>query len=214
MSFSDYHYLLLNKDGIVENDIFISPLHVKVQVYKNWLYVKDQKAWENGGQFVSPTVMEIQHGFLTYKDVLIYAKRGPNRGIYFVIWVEQYNQYHFDFVIGLGMSAYRDWIAYELKKLNMYSTKNKKDWSLCITGTNNVYLDNVIKNRSILIHDAEQKGKEYDFKKHCIEIQKNNIDYLNEKIFIPWRNNRYDFIQKEIPKNLVKKYRKIILRKT
>jgi hypothetical protein len=213
MSSSDYHSLLLSKNGIVRNNTFVTPLRIEVQVHKNWLYIKDFQAWENGGQFSVPTVMEIRHGLFTYKDVMVFAKRGPNRGIYFVIWVEQYAQYYFDFVVGLGMSAYRDWVAYELKKLNLYDKKTKDNWTLSSTITNQVYLKNLEKNENILIHDA-QKGKQYNFEQHCIDIQKKNLDYLNERVFIPWRNDRYHFIQKEVPSNFVEKYKKMVLRKT
>jgi hypothetical protein len=85
MALSNWDTLAVDENGESTNGVFISKLGVSVEFYKNWLYVRDEKAWQDGGRFVSPTVMQIEEGTLSYKDVNIVARRGPQNGVYAVI---------------------------------------------------------------------------------------------------------------------------------
>ncbi len=85
MALSNWDTLALDESGRPTNGVFTSPLGIVVEIYKNWLYVRDSKGWESGGGYVEPTIMEIQHGSLSYKDVQISAIRGPKNGVYCVV---------------------------------------------------------------------------------------------------------------------------------
>jgi len=90
MALSNWDTFAVNEKGESVDGSFVSPHAVVVDIYKNWLYVSDEKAWEEGGGFVRPVVMEIQEGHIRYKDMHIYAVRGPQQGIYCAVWIPRY----------------------------------------------------------------------------------------------------------------------------
>lgn len=117
MALSNWDTLSLNQDSEPTNGSFTSPLGVEVSVYKNWLYVRDPHAWQEGGRFIEPIVMQIEQGTLTYKDVQIVAIRGPQNGVYAVIWSTQYHDNDEDGnyvpptvtgMIGIGVSGFEE----------------------------------------------------------------------------------------------------------
>ena len=54
---------------------------VSVEVYKNWLYIKDAAAWDENSGYRFPTIMEISEGYIRYKKIIIHAIRGPQNSI-------------------------------------------------------------------------------------------------------------------------------------
>lgn len=91
MALSNYDSMAVNAKGEPTNGVFTSKLGVTVEVYKNWIYVRDPKAWQPGGSYIEPTVAQVEEGLLTYKDVHIAAKRGPKNGIYCVVTSQSYD---------------------------------------------------------------------------------------------------------------------------
>ena len=88
--------------------IFVSPLGVRVELYKNWLYVGDRSAWRDGGFFIQDTVMQIQRGSLCYLDVMIEAERleGPDGDtIVFAAWSS--SDKNVRGIVGAGTYAYQ-----------------------------------------------------------------------------------------------------------
>lgn len=111
MGVTSYDSIILRKDTSEHKQAITSPLGVEVEVYKDWLYVRDDVAWQKGGLFVRPTVMEVQSGHLIYKDVEIEAVRGPQNGIYFVVQSAIGNP---EFVMaGCGVYGFRgkEWVG-------------------------------------------------------------------------------------------------------
>ena len=104
MALSNWDTLSINELGESLNGIFVSPLGVEVSFYKNWLYVRDEKAWQDGGAFIQPTVMQIDSGNLQYKDVHVEAVRGPQNGVFALI-TTGYGQ-DIKAVVGCGVSGY------------------------------------------------------------------------------------------------------------
>lgn len=90
MALSNWDTLAVNEKGEATNGIFQSPLGVIVEIYKNWLYIRDEKAWEEGGGYTKPTVMQVQEGHFRYKDVTVDAIRGPKDGVYCVVHTERF----------------------------------------------------------------------------------------------------------------------------
>ncbi len=86
MALSNWDTLALDEKSASISGAFKSPLGVVVEFYKNWLYIRDEKAWEEKGSFTKPTVMQVTSGELRYKDVNILALRGPQNGVYAVVW--------------------------------------------------------------------------------------------------------------------------------
>lgn len=92
MALSNWETLAVNAKGEPINGVFVSKLGVSVEFYKNWLYVRDPKGWLEGGHFIEPTVMKVESCELAYKDVRIIAKRGPQDGIYAVIYSQRFER--------------------------------------------------------------------------------------------------------------------------
>jgi hypothetical protein len=111
MSLSNWDTMAFDEKGEPTNGVFVSKLGVCVAFYKNWLYVRDEKAWEEGGAYIKPTVMHVQSGDLHYKDVGIHALRGPQNGIFAVV----YSGYGKEApgMLGCGVSGYEgdDWVG-------------------------------------------------------------------------------------------------------
>jgi len=53
-----------------------------VEIYKNWLYVRDTKMWCEGRGYTEPTIAEISQGDIHLSDFEIRAVRGPQQAIF------------------------------------------------------------------------------------------------------------------------------------
>ncbi len=104
MALSNWDTLAVNEKGEHCNGEYTSPLGVSVVFYKNWLYVRDERAWREGGKFGKSTVAEIHLGTIDYQDISIIAVRGPKNGVYACI----YNGYGKDAtgIVGCGIYGY------------------------------------------------------------------------------------------------------------
>lgn len=121
MALSNWDTLAVNLKGEPQAGCFVSPGGVRVEIYKNWLYVHDAKAWRDGGMFVADTTMQISEGQVCYHDVHIRAIRGPQDGVYVVCWHENSKTGQGDGVlnpsltgmIGCGVSGFEDekWVG-------------------------------------------------------------------------------------------------------
>lgn len=83
MALSNWDTFALNLDGPCDGTI-TSALGISVEVYKNWLYVRDSQSAREGGHFdaSTSTVMQIESGYVVYHDVDINAMRGPQDGVF------------------------------------------------------------------------------------------------------------------------------------
>lgn len=107
MALSNWDTLALTHEGKSCNGVFVSPLGVTVEFYKNWVYVRDPQAWRSAGGWAEPTVMEVQHGELRYQDVHIQAWRGPQRGIYAVVSAWNRTTDLYTGMVGCGVYGYK-----------------------------------------------------------------------------------------------------------
>ena len=86
MAMGNWDTLAVNDRGEPVDGRFVSPLGVVVAVYKNWLYVEDEVAWRDGSGYTKPIVLRVDEGRLEYLDVVVLATRGPQDGVYTVVW--------------------------------------------------------------------------------------------------------------------------------
>ncbi len=118
MALSNWDTLAVDLKGEPQAGWFESPGGVRVEIYKNWLYVHDTKAWREKGSYSKDTVMQIQHGELHYHDVEIRAIRGPQNGVYVGCWHAEYNSdpkvpTEYTGIFGCGVYGYDDktWVG-------------------------------------------------------------------------------------------------------
>ncbi|MGH9462244.1 MAG: hypothetical protein ACRD1X_13560 [Vicinamibacteria bacterium] len=129
MALSNWDTLAVDEKGEPSDGRFTSPLGVEVEIYKNWLYVRDEKAWRDGGHFVEPTIMSIDHGQLIYCDVSIYAVRGPKNGIYLAVWTGYAHEPNWKAMVGIGLYGYDDrrWIGVQAADIRYLEVQLKAD---------------------------------------------------------------------------------------
>lgn len=110
MALSNWDTLAVDLEGQPIDGSFTSPGGASVAIYKNWLYIRDEKAWHDGS-FVKPTIMQIQHGELDYHDVDIVAIRGPQNGVYVACW--HVSKKTVTGMVGCGVSGYygSEWVG-------------------------------------------------------------------------------------------------------
>lgn len=108
MAVGDYDAMSIGF-GELENknrSCITSPLGIEAEIYKTWVYIRDEKAWQDGGMFVHPTVMEIRQGEILYKDLRIEIEKDEDHVIYCKI---QYGYEHrkdkepYGGIYGVGM---------------------------------------------------------------------------------------------------------------
>jgi len=127
MALSNWDTLALSETGQPTPGVFTSALGVEVEVYKNWLYVRDKRAWREGGGFTGPTVMQVTEGTLRYQDVHIAAWRGPQEGVYAALWSGRYGQERG--IVAAGVYGYRgeEWVGIEPESIAWLRAQLKKE---------------------------------------------------------------------------------------
>jgi len=115
MALSNWDTLAVNLKGEPQSGFFVSPGGVKVEIYKNWVYIHDPEAWREKGSYVKDTIMQINHGDLHYHDVEIRAIRGPQEGIYVACWHTDYKDEEIIYtgMVGCGVYGFagEEWIG-------------------------------------------------------------------------------------------------------
>jgi hypothetical protein len=77
----------------------------QINIYKNWVYVCDEKAHNKYTSFKYPTIMSIHDGWVHYNGCDIITKRGKQDGIYVVVRV--FVNHDAKYYYGIGCCAYR-----------------------------------------------------------------------------------------------------------
>lgn len=107
MALSNWDTFAMNEKGEPCKGEFVSPLGVNVGIYKNWIYVRDEIAWQEGGHFIKPTIMEIYDSIVRYKDVSIISK-SEDGTIYMVAWSGWSHKATLKGITGIGCYGYAD----------------------------------------------------------------------------------------------------------
>lgn len=85
MALSNWDQMSMSHEGKPMSGTYKSPLGVEVSLYKNWIYVRDKNAWEEGGHYKEPTIMNIHNSEMVYKDTTIISKT-VNGVLYLITW--------------------------------------------------------------------------------------------------------------------------------
>lgn len=111
MALSNWDILMLNEKRKALPGCWVSPSNIKVEIYKNWLYIHDEKAYmESKKAYTKPIIMKIESGEIDYKDIHIFTLRGPQNGVFVVCWYDIYSKDYKNHTvigaIGCGVSGY------------------------------------------------------------------------------------------------------------
>jgi hypothetical protein len=132
MALSNWDTLSLDEDSKPTNGVICSKLGIYVEIHKNWLYVRDDKAWVQEGGFRKPTVMQIYEGDIIYKDVRILAERGPQEGIYCFVHTTTSKE-PVSVMVGIGCYGYdshSDWVGVTAGSLYYLKSLCTNKWAI------------------------------------------------------------------------------------
>lgn len=111
MALSNWDTMAFDEEGVPTNGIIEGFTEgTSCEIYKNWLYVRDEDMWFEGRKYVKPTIAQIDSGEVMMSDFTIRAARGPQEGIF--VWVESSRyvdkEYQVKRMAGIGASGYGD----------------------------------------------------------------------------------------------------------
>ena len=93
MALSNWDTLMVNKKGKPLTGFWLSDSGIGVEVYKNWLYIHDKKAYVDGKAcYAKPIIAKVDEGMFDYKDLKFCVFRGPQNGVYAVVWKDYYSK--------------------------------------------------------------------------------------------------------------------------
>lgn len=89
MACSNYAHWAIDRKGRDVARIFVTQAGIGARLYKDWLYIED--ATGSGADtryagYCPPTVAEVKHGRLTYKDLHICAHRTEDGTFFLAAW--------------------------------------------------------------------------------------------------------------------------------
>lgn len=128
MALSNWDTLAVNEEGKSITGTFISPSGVVVEIYKNYIAVRDPQAWKEGCGFSEPTIMVVNEGNFTYKDVQILATRGPKEGIYLAVTSGHFSDKTLKCMLGIGCYGFDvdKWVGIEDREIDYLQSKLEK----------------------------------------------------------------------------------------
>jgi hypothetical protein len=149
VALSNWALAAINEKGKGTNGVFAPQEGVEIEIYKNWLYIRDT---DNQGEthFHGPCVMQIQEGSLQYRNTTILAVRGPKQGVYVVaytgnLYADKDNSW--SAMLGIGCYGYDDkeeqakWIGIEKDEVDFLETVIDSHFSGPISS---IPLDNLV----------------------------------------------------------------------
>ena len=103
MALSNWSTLTWDKDGKPSGSK-LEAEGVSVEIYKNWLYIRDENSWNEEFRYAKPTIMEMSEGQIKYHGFSIIARSGGN-GELFVV-AEYNNRGYTEKSQLIGIAAY------------------------------------------------------------------------------------------------------------
>lgn len=91
-----------------------------VEIYKNWLYVRDSRMWKEDGPFENDTIAQINDGDVIMSSFEIFSERGPQDAVFCLVmlrsWEEKKDGRWF---AGIGCNGYDDKMPRICKAMNV-----------------------------------------------------------------------------------------------
>lgn len=145
MTLSNWDTMTMDVKGKTLPGEWTSPGGVKIEFYKNWIHIHDEKGWqESEASYTKPIVMHVTEGVFHYKDVQVVALRGPQSGIFAAAWHTEYAKQKkgskeyipptITGIIGCGLYGYTNrgrWIGVTKTSLRWFMKQlNKQETSI------------------------------------------------------------------------------------
>jgi hypothetical protein len=125
MALSNWDTLAINRDGHATTGDLTTPKGVVVEIYKNWIHITDNKTKFPDG---APLSFSIDHGKITYRDLNVYAERGPQDGVFLIAWWSDWQEAPepkiiWDGIVAVGCYGFSgdEWIGVEEESVKFLS---------------------------------------------------------------------------------------------
>lgn len=182
MALSNWDTFALNEKGEPISGLFVSPLGVEVEIYKNWVYIRDEKAWTEDCGFTNNTVMHIDSGDFRYKDVCVLAIRGPQHGVCVAAYHNNWNDKILTGMVGIGCYGFNEtdeWVG-----VTEDSVKFLREEFLRKTYREQYDLPNFTCSAQALI-DRDGEGRDGELWPNAVAIGDKVIEYDSWEYEIP-----------------------------
>ncbi len=164
MALSNWDSLSFGPDGKPSNGVFESVKgSSSIEIYKNWVYLRNPKMWQERSSYTKPTIAEIQSADISFDTLVIKAERHDSQNAVFVFAsefiYEEGKPSNSRYFAGIGCYGFKDEVKLILKKLGRLKDYEKFMWS-----TSSEY--NGQKATQHFLHGSkEDKHGKYDLKK-------------------------------------------------
>lgn len=126
MALSNWDTLAFGHDGKPNDGSFDDGKGNSVDLYKNWLYVRSEKMWYEGYQYIKPTIAQIGEGDLTLAGFEIHACRGPQNAVFAVVSFGPWDDRKYSG--GIGCYGFVDIVEKVLREKGRLAELNDGDW--------------------------------------------------------------------------------------
>jgi len=180
MALSNWDTIAFNNDGESCNGVFKNSMGSSLEIYKNWIYIRNEKMWRSGGSFVKPTIAQINHGDIQVAGFDITAARGNQNGIFvFASTFEKVtkDKYKYSYFGGIGCSGYKDKVEEVLKNLGRAS-EISDDWISGSSHGPNVeihFIEKFDTGEKIVYWDCKKQGP-YDYNQDWVGVLSKTVD--------------------------------------
>ena len=184
MALSNWDTIAFNNDGESCNGIFKNSKGSVLEIYKNWIYISNEKMWVKDGPYRKPVIAQIIDGNIQIAGFDITAIRGSQSGIFVFasafknVAKDEFKNFYFG---GIGCSGYRDTVEETLSSLGRSPDISDK-W---VSGSgfdgelDTRFILNLETGERIVYWDCNKQGP-YDYDKDWIGVLPKTIEeYLS-----------------------------------
>jgi hypothetical protein len=125
MALSNWEMLAFNDEGTPGTGAMTTG-PASVEIYKNKMYVRDDRMWHGGSRWIKPTIMEVYDGHFLVSDFEVFATRHWRQNSFFC-YVEANLESNVRRMCGIGCYAFATAFDYALKM----GLDLDLDWHLC-----------------------------------------------------------------------------------
>ena len=126
MALSNWDILAISKEGPCNGVLNGHSGKSSIELYKNWLYLRDERMWVEESSFTKPTIAQIESGNVKLSDFQIYSKRGSQNSILCFVETTKYEKEIAtrDWMMGIGCYGYDDAIPRRAEAMGI----NLEEW--------------------------------------------------------------------------------------
>ena len=121
MALSNWDTIAWNERGEPTKGILECPDGVKVEIYKNWVTIEDEKAWREG-PFVKPYIIRFWDGHIQYRKLYLFGHRSIQASIFLAAIYADSSKDIIKALFGIGCYGFEGhkWIGVKYKTIKLF----------------------------------------------------------------------------------------------